>query len=253
MGRDERPPCPPVSPEALAQALAQKEAWASEHLAGALERGEPWATRFVHDALSAEAAWAHEVLVLGLRVSSAWAVEAFYAWFLPPVERSCLNILHDPSAAKDCAHDMALLFVSEIVHRDRVLESFHGYLRTMVTRRAIRYAQKRRRFSSGPDGDGGPPVHAPQLNKHYAPPIEPTREELLQRAAEMKGLARAMELLDPSQRDLLDMRYSRGLTLEQVASLLGVSFQAIHKREKRALAILERELRKQGFEPPESP
>lgn len=248
-----KPPSTPSEEAAFVAALALGDECAQRELALGLSARDDWAKRAVHHALEVEAPWAREVFLRGLRGTQAWAMEGFYAWYLPRIERICRFVIQDPIAASDCARDLALVFVDQVVHKERPFETFPGYLWTMVYRRSIRYAQRRRAFSSGPDGDGGRAVHEPRDSKHHEPTLEPPVDVAVHDVRLLRVLSEAVASLDLPSRELLADRHARGHTLDELAARDGVTFQAIAKREQRVLDSLRKTFRKLGLLPPGKP
>ena len=50
----------------------------------------------------------------------------------------------------------------------------------------------------------------------------------------LESLQKAMEVLDHQSRELIDFRYDRGLTMEEIGKFYGVSKMAVSKRLKKA-------------------
>ncbi len=102
-------------------------------------------------------------------------------------------------------------------------ERLAAYLRGVARRLALeaaRKSQRRRRLLEKLD----PPTDA-------APPDEPDDE-----------LMAALALLDPPLETVIDIYYSRDLTYEQGAALLGISRATFQSRLRRGLAELRRRL-----------
>ena len=49
----------------------------------------------------------------------------------------------------------------------------------------------------------------------------------------LESLQKAMEILDHQSRKLIDFRYARGLTMEEIGKFYGVSKMAVSKRLKK--------------------
>ena len=49
----------------------------------------------------------------------------------------------------------------------------------------------------------------------------------------LESLQKAMEVLDHQSRELIDFRYARGLTMEEIGKFYGVSKMAVSKRLKK--------------------
>ena len=49
----------------------------------------------------------------------------------------------------------------------------------------------------------------------------------------LESLEKAMEVLDHQSRELIDFRYARGLTMEEIRKFYGVSKMAVSKRLKK--------------------
>lgn len=80
----------------------------------------------------------------------------------------------------------------------------------------------------------------------------PFEEELhdipLSAASESSGaVTQALERLDASEREVLELRYDQGLGVGEIAQVLGISRFSVSRRIRRALAEVRKTLEEEGF------
>ena len=74
----------------------------------------------------------------------------------------------------------------------------------------------------------------------------PSPSEVAMKGEEIRGLAAALERLEPAQREAVELRYLQGRSLSDSASVLGRSESAVAALLHRGLVKLKQELRKKG-------
>jgi len=147
------------------------------------------------------------------------AFDAFYSrWFtlVYAVARACTR--GDESTCLDVVQDVMLRVIKSIpiLHTASDVDRWLAY----VTRRIAIDHMRRQSRASSRDALAGP-------GSTPASEID-----------ELACLLRAFQSLDPRESEVLMLRFSGGLTLEQLSSLTGGSKDAAHGRIRRALATL---------------
>lgn len=167
-------------------------------------------------------------LIEGARAGDAAALEALLARHAPAVLRFGKKMCREPEDAKDVLQE-ALLAAARGVREFRGDASFATWLFTI----ARSFCIKKRRVSkfapaetvSLDDGTSGA-----RLVASSAPlPDEVAADHELSRA-----LSRAIDELDEGSREVLLLRDVEGLTAPEVASVLGISVDAVKSRLHRA-------------------
>lgn len=119
----------------------------------------------------------------------------------------------------------------DTIRRIRAAGSIRGYL-AVILRNAARSSHRRERR-----GKRRLFEYFQEESRHasYGPPEEENRAA--------RHLPKVLEGLGPSERELLDLRYWRELTLEDVAGRLGISYSAaavrLHRLHRKLRAKLE--------------
>ncbi len=112
-------------------------------------------------------------------------------------------------------------------------EQFFGFLSQLIRRILIDHARGRRRAKRG----GG--VKPLSLDDVFGL-AQARHPELIALDDALQDLAR----LDPRQARIVELRFFMGLTLEQIAEVLGVSLATVNREWRTARMWLERELSK---------
>lgn len=105
-------------------------------------------------------------------------------------------------------------------------EAFRGWLRTTAERVAVDLGRARPR--GGPESEPDPAARP-----------DPSAYEAGERRA---AVARAVEALQPDHREVVIMRYDRGMDCREIARDLGISPSAVSMRLARAHEALARDL-----------
>lgn len=144
-------------------------------------------------------------------------VEAYYRTYGPMVIRRCKQLLKNEERAMEAAQDV---FVQLVRRRETLSDaSPAGLLLRMATNICLNIIRSQNRHPEDPD------------------------DELLLRIAHTSDaeagimarlrLDRIFQREDPSTRAIAVMHYHDGLTLEQVANLVGLSVSGVRKRLRR--------------------
>ncbi len=134
----------------------------------------------------------------------------------------------DRAAALDIAQDVFLKLLSS-------MQDFHGgagfesWLYRLVVNRCLDYYRRGRRFRA-------------MVERIFTPAASKTAlHDLLQTEVETQ-VQRGIEKLSPDQRIVIVLRYTEGLSYEQIAEILGCSMGTVASRLNRAHKILEKRL-----------
>ncbi|MFM2090051.1 MAG: hypothetical protein RLZZ127_540 [Planctomycetota bacterium] len=134
----------------------------------------------------------------------------------------CVRILRHPADAEDAAQET---FIRLATRARQIRGSLGGWLQTTAYRIAI---DRRERLAR---------ERAPVADESMTGAEAPRTDELIEEAL------RAMAALDPDDRDLLQARFVMGRSQEEIARDLGITQQAVARREERALERLRRRMR----------
>ena len=138
----------------------------------------------------------------------------------------------DPAAAMDIAQETFLKVWSSI--RDfRGESSFESWLYRIVVNRCLDYRRRGQRWM-------------PFLSELLDAVIAPAESALhkLMRAEVEDDVQRVVAKLPPAQRVIVVLRYTEGLSYDQIAEVLGCSTGTVASRLNRAHKLLERRLSK---------
>jgi RNA polymerase sigma-70 factor (ECF subfamily) len=141
-----------------------------------------------------------------------------------------------------------------LISMARSLRDFHGdsvssWLYTIARRFCIK---KRRRRKFAPAQAEALDTSGTGMARHLADPA-PNPEETAANRELATALTRAIDALDPSQREVLVLRDVEGLSAPEVATILGVSVDAVKSRLHRARVAVRQELAPAfGHPPPDS-
>lgn len=165
----------------------------------------------------------------------AGAVAAIYDAFADPIHRYISFRVRDPHEAEDLTDQVFVQMIEALPRYDDRGLPFAAWLyriaRNLIVdrhRRAARQAVVALSESLPATGAGADPF------------AEAARS--LDRAA----LARAMATLTDDQRDVVVLRFIEGWEVDEVAHFLGRRPGAVHALQHRALAALQRALRRRG-------
>lgn len=174
------------------------------------------------------------VLLERARGGDAGALESLLEKHQAQVYRFGMKMCRDADDAKDVLQD-TLLSVARGVRHFRGESSLSTWLYTIARSFCIK---KRRRdkpeAAPSRDSENG------EAGQQLADPARNPEERLAEKQVE-SALTEAIASLDPMYREVLLLRDAEGLTAPEVATVLGVSVQAVKSRLHRArLAVRER-------------
>lgn len=177
-----------------------------------------------------------ELLAAARRGDSA-ALETLLVRYQPQLYRFGLRMCGNVEDAGDVAQD-SLISMARSLRDFRGDSSVSSWLYTIARRFCIK---KRRRSKFAPtreeslDAPGTDAVHH-LVDPAPSPEEEATNQELA------AALTRAIDALDPSQREVLVLRDVEGLTAPEVAEIVGTSVDAVKSRLHRARVAVRRAL-----------
>jgi RNA polymerase sigma-70 factor (ECF subfamily) len=176
-------------------------------------------------------------LIAAARTGDRDAVEALVVRHQPQVYRFALKTCADVESAKDVLQETLLALA-------RSVESFRGeaalstWLYTVARNGCLR---RRRRSKFAPVREESlETLGAGQLDALVAPTRSPDQQLVDQEQRD--SLDAALDTLDPGQREVLVLRDVEGLTAAEVATVMGLSVDAVKSRLHRARVALRREL-----------
>jgi RNA polymerase sigma-70 factor (ECF subfamily) len=174
-----------------------------------------------------------DALVAAARAGERPAIEALLERYQARVFGFGLRMCGDSDDAKDVLQE-TLLAASRTVGDFRGDASVSTWLYTI----ARSFCIKRRRRSKFAPGD--------ELALDHESPVVPSPvagpDELAARGEVRRALAVALEELDPASREVLILRDMEGLTAPEVATVTGVSVDAVKSRLHRARATVRARL-----------
>ena len=178
-----------------------------------------------------------EALLAASRQGDAAALEALLVRYQPHLYRFGLRMCGNVDDAGDVAQE-SLISMARSLRDFRGDSSVSSWLYTIARRFCIK---KRRRSKFAParvDSLDAPDIAAAQRLADPGPSPEQTatNRELA------TALTRAIDALDPAQREVLMLRDVEGLAAPEVAKVLGISVDAVKSRLHRARVAVRQEL-----------
>ena len=168
------------------------------------------------------------------RETSQAAFAAIVARHGPAVRATCLRIVRNPDLADDATQATFVVLTRRAQELGEVL-SLPGWLQGVATRVARRLARVDRRGRGRPLA-GIDPASRPELPR-------------LDRAEVSEAIAAELDRLPARYREVLSLRYLRGLSQHEVARRLGVPEGTVESRLHRAKSRLRSSLRRRGIAP----
>ncbi len=158
---------------------------------------------------------------------------AFEALIMPhwePLTRLCLHILTDPDEAADAAQETIIKAWRGLAafRADAAFSTWLYRLATNACTDALRRRKRTRAVSLSQTDEAGEEF-ALEL-----PDTAPTPEQTLLQKERRTQLLRALERLEPQQRELLALRIDAELSYEQIAALLHIRVGTVKSRLSRA-------------------
>jgi RNA polymerase sigma-70 factor (ECF subfamily) len=159
--------------------------------------------------------------------------EAFRALFESHKDRIysiALRYAGDPAAAMDIAQDTFLKLLSSI-QQFRAASSFDSWLYRLVVNSCLDHHRRKRRFLPLMNG----------VLDMFRAPHESALHDLLREEQEQR-VQQVVAQLPDEQRMVVVLRYTEGLSYEEIAGLLGCRRGTVASRLNRAHKALERRL-----------
>ena len=177
-----------------------------------------------------------EDLLAAARRGDEIALEALILRYQPRVYRFGLKMCRDAEDAGDVVQE-SLLAMARSIREFRGDAAVSTWLYTIARRVCIK---KRRRSKFAPDHEE---ALQPRASDGPSDPPDPAPDPEAQAAGREieAALSSAIDSLEPAQREVLVLRDIEGLPAPEVATILGVSVQAVKSRLHRArLAVRQR-------------
>lgn len=159
-------------------------------------------------------------------MNAADQAEALYLECYPKVKRYVAARVRDPQEAEDLVSEVFLKVYQRLDSFDESKASVSTWVYAITRNAVIDYYRVSR-------------VHS-ELPETLASGED--LEETLCRADTLEALAAALETLDERRRDIIILRYYRGMTLRDIAQRMGLSYAYIKALHSGALASLRRKL-----------
>lgn len=173
---------------------------------------------------------------------SAEAFEQLVVTYQTPIYRLCLRMTGNPEDAADLTQE-SFLKAWRALDTFRFGSSFSTWLFRLASNTCLDHlrVQKRRPTLSLTlqDEDGEEMMLDP-------PDTAPTPEEAVVASEERERLTRALEQLDPQQRQILTLRVVNDLTYTEIADILEVKEGTVKSRIARARDALRKKYQKSG-------
>ncbi|HXW08372.1 MAG TPA: sigma-70 family RNA polymerase sigma factor [Vicinamibacterales bacterium] len=176
-------------------------------------------------------------LLAAARQGDTAALEALLLRYQPHLYRFGLRMCGNEEDAGDVAQE-SLISMARSLRDFRGDSSVSSWLYIIARRFCIK---KRRRSKFAPAREeslDGPGIDAA---RHLADPAPGPEQAATNRELE-RALVRAIDLLEPPQREVLVLRDVEGLSAPEVAKVLGVSVDAVKSRLHRARVAVRQEL-----------
>ena len=176
-------------------------------------------------------------LLAAARQGDAAALEALLVRYQPHLYRFGLRMCGNVEDAGDVAQE-SLISMARSVRDFRGDSSVSSWLYTIARRFCIK---KRRRSKFAPAREESLDTPGPDVARQLADP-GPTPEQTATNQELAAALARAIDRLEPPQREVLVLRDVEGLSAPEVARILGLSVEAVKSRLHRARVAIREEL-----------
>jgi RNA polymerase sigma-70 factor (ECF subfamily) len=189
------------------------------------------------DLPASSAAPTDDELLTAARRGDVAALEMLLVRYQPHVYRFGLRMCGNVEDAGDVAQE-SLISMARSLRDFRGDSSVSSWLYTIARRFCIK---KRRRSKFAPAREDS--LDAPEINaaRRLADPA-PNPEQTTTNRELATALTRAIDLLDPAQREVLVLRDVEGLSAPEVARILGISIDAVKSRLHRARVVVRQEL-----------
>lgn len=157
------------------------------------------------------------------KLAFATLVERYWAW----IHRRCLMRLGNPWDAEDATQEV-ILSLSRGLGSFAGRSSFLGWLRRVVDNECKTFAMRQARYQ--------PTDHLDQLIEH-AQIVQFQEADSMEKAIRVR---RTLAALPVPARDILQLRFFKGFSLEQISQLLDISLSAAKMRLYRAFEHFKR-------------
>lgn len=175
-------------------------------------------------------------LLAAARQGDAAALEVLLVRYQPHLYRFGLRMCGNVEDAGDVAQE-SLISMARSLRDFRGDSSVSSWLYTIARRFCIK-KRRRSKFAPAREESLDAPGTAAQLLADPAPSPEQTATNRELAVA----LTRAIDALDPAQREVLVLRDVEGLSAPEVAKILGLSIEAVKSRLHRARVAVRKEL-----------
>ena len=176
-------------------------------------------------------------LLLAARQGDAAALEALLVRYQPHIYRFGLRMCGNVEDAGDVAQE-SLMSMARSLRDFRGDASVSTWLYTIARRFCIKKHRRSKFAPAREESLDAPGAAAAQRLADPAPSPEQTATHRELAAA----LTRAIDALDPDQREVLVLRDVEGLSAPEVAKVLGISVDAVKSRLHRARVAVRQEL-----------
>ena len=194
-----------------------------DYIRPGLEAGEIWARRLLAAGLDVELTWARRLFLDALKAGHEWALVMYRERYHHRVQQICRRILVYDEEAEELADEILLNFLDVYVHRDKVLETFPGYLLRTARTQAIKRKQRLARESGRNTRDGAlDPTDE-----------EPLVEDRLSHDAALRIMRAARVILSREEDEIVRLRHELDMTNAAIGKEFSVSHQAIAQRLNR--------------------
>jgi RNA polymerase sigma-70 factor (ECF subfamily) len=188
-----------------------------------------------------------EDLLAAVRAGDASALETLLVRYQPRLYRFSLRMCGNVDEAGDVAQD-SLISMARSLRDFRGDASVSSWLYTIARRNCIR---KRRRSKFAPAREESLDAAASESAGRVTDPSPTPEQSATNREIEI-ALTRAIDALDPPQREVLVLRDVEGLSAPEVARILEISVDAVKSRLHRARLAVRRQLAPMlGSRPPD--
>jgi len=176
-------------------------------------------------------------LVAAARQGDTAALETLLVRYQPHLYRFGLRICGNVDDAGDVAQE-SLISMARSVRDFRGDSSVSSWLYTIARRFCIK---KRRRSKFAPPREESLDAPATDVAQHLADP-GPNPEQTATNRELATALTRAIDGLEPSQREVVVLRDVEGLSAPEVAKILEMSVEAVKSRLHRARVTIREQL-----------
>jgi RNA polymerase sigma-70 factor (ECF subfamily) len=189
-----------------------------------------------------------EDLLAAVRAGDASALETLLVRYQPRLYRFSLRMCGNVDEAGDVAQD-SLISMARSLRDFRGDASVSSWLYTIARRNCMR---KRRRSKFAPAREESLDAPASESAGRVTDPSPTPEQSATNREIEI-ALTRAIDALDPPQREVLVLRDVEGLSAPEVARILEISVDAVKSRLHRARLAVRGQLAPMlGSRPPDA-